>query len=106
MSVILQLKKKDEHAISCNQNWGRFLRGFIGVSDGKESAWNAGVPGLIPGSGRSPGEGIGYPLQYTCLEYTLPSILSWTEEPDGIQSIGLQRIGDNWAANTFKGRFS
>ena len=34
-----------------------------GGSDGKESACNAGDPSLIPGSGRSPGEGIGYPLQ-------------------------------------------
>ena len=34
-------------------------------SAGKESACNAGDPGLIPGSGRSPGEGIGYPLQYS-----------------------------------------
>ena len=37
-------------------------------SDGKESACNAGDPGLIPGSGRSPGEGDGYPLQFSCLE--------------------------------------
>ena len=37
-------------------------------SDGKESACNAGDPGLIPGSGRSHGEGNGYPLQYSCLE--------------------------------------
>ena len=35
-----------------------------GSSVGKESACNAGDPGLIPGSGRSPGEVIGYPLQY------------------------------------------
>ena len=35
---------------------------------GKESACNAGDPSLIPGSGRSPGEGNGYPLQYSCLE--------------------------------------
>ena len=33
-------------------------------SDGKESACNAGDPGLLPGSGRSPEEGNGYPLQY------------------------------------------
>ena len=39
-------------------------RGFPGGSDGKESACNAGDPRLIPGSGRSPGEGIGYLLQY------------------------------------------
>ena len=35
---------------------------------GKESACNAGDPGSIPGSGRSPGEGNGTPLQYSCLE--------------------------------------
>ena len=38
-----------------------------GGSDGKESAYNAGDPGSILGSGRSPGEGNGYPLQYSCL---------------------------------------
>ena len=37
-------------------------------SDSKESAFNAGDPGSIPGSGRSPGEGNGNPLQYSCLE--------------------------------------
>ena len=42
--------------------------GFPGGSDGKESACNAGDLGLIPGLGRSPGEGNGYPLQYSCLE--------------------------------------
>ena len=40
-------------------------KGFPDSSVGKESACNAGDPGLIPGSGRSPGEGIGYPLQYS-----------------------------------------
>ena len=38
---------------------------FPGGSDGKASVYSAGDPGLIPGSGRSPGEGIGYPLQYS-----------------------------------------
>ena len=42
-----------------------FLLGFPDSSVGKESACNAGDPGSIPGSGRSPGEGIGYPLQYS-----------------------------------------
>ena len=42
--------------------------GFPGSSDGKVSAYNAGDPGLIPGSGSSPGEGNGTPLQYSCLE--------------------------------------
>ena len=41
---------------------------FPGGSDSKASACNAGDPGLIPGSGRSPGEGNGDPLQYSCLE--------------------------------------
>ena len=39
--------------------------GFPGSSTGKESACNAGDPSSIPGSGRSPGEGIGYPLQHS-----------------------------------------
>ena len=42
-----------------------------GGSDGKETACNAGDLGLIPGSGRSPGEGNGYPLQYACLENSM-----------------------------------
>ena len=40
---------------------------FPGGSDGEESACSAGDPGSIPGLGRSPGEGDGYPLQYSCL---------------------------------------
>ena len=39
-----------------------------GGSDGKETACNGGHPGSIPGLGRSPGEGNGNPLQYSCLE--------------------------------------
>ena len=42
--------------------------GFPGGSEVKASAWNKGDLGLIPGSGRSPGEGNGNPLQYSCLE--------------------------------------
>ena len=41
------------------------FRGFPGSSAGKESACNAGNPRLIPGSGRSSGEGTDYPLQYS-----------------------------------------
>ena len=41
------------------------LLGFPHSSVHKESACNSGDPGSIPGSGRSPGEGIGYPLQYS-----------------------------------------
>ena len=43
--------------------------------------------GSIPGSGRSPGEGNGNPLQYSCLGNPMD-----TEEPGGLQSIGLQRV--------------
>ena len=46
----------------------RFFMGFPHSLVGKESACNAGDLGLIPGSGRSPGEGNGKPLQYSCLE--------------------------------------
>ena len=44
------------------------MMGFPVGSDGKESACNARDMGLIPGSGRSPGEGNGYPVKYSCLE--------------------------------------
>ena len=45
-----------------------FLTLFPGGSEGKASAYNAGDRGSIPGMGRSPGEGNGNPLQYSCLE--------------------------------------
>ena len=45
--------------------------GFPGGSDDKESACNSGDPGSILGSGRSPGGGNGYPLQYSCLENSM-----------------------------------
>ena len=41
---------------------------FPGGSDGKASTYSAGNPGSIPGSGRSPREGNGNPLQYSCME--------------------------------------
>ena len=44
---------------------GKGKQGFPGSSTGKESTCNAGDPGLIPGSGRSPREGISYQLQYS-----------------------------------------
>ena len=45
-----------------------YVQGFPDSSDGKASAYNAGDPGSIPGSGRSPGEENGTPLQDSCLE--------------------------------------
>ena len=104
--------------------------GFPGSSAGKESTCNVGDPVLIPGSGRSPGKGLGYLLQDSwaslvaqmvknlpamqeawvrSLDWEDPleegmathsSILTWripwTEEPGGLQSMGLQRIGYDW----------
>ena len=108
-------------------------QGFPGGSEVKASAWNAGDPGSIPGLERSPGEGNGNPLQYSCLENPMeggawqatvhgvtkswtrlsdftslwersPGIemtthsgilawrIAWTEEPGGLQYMGLQRV--------------
>ena len=50
----------------CSLFWG-----FAGGSDDKESAYNTGDTGLIPGSGRSPREGNGNPLQYSFLDNTM-----------------------------------
>ena len=60
--------------------------GFPCGSDDKESACNAGDPGSVPGLGRSLGEGNDNPLQFSCLESP------WTEESDGPQSRGSQRV--------------
>ena len=53
-----------------------FIRrmGFPGSSNGKESACNAGDPGSVPGLGRTPGEGHGNPLQYSCLRATIHGV--------------------------------
>ena len=55
------------------------FKNFPGDSDGTVSAYNGGDPGFIPGSGRSTGEGKGYPLQYSGLE--------------NLQSMVSQRVG-------------
>ena len=61
------------------------------AQNGKESSCNAGDLHLIPGSERSPGKGNGNPT---------PVFLPWTEELDGLQSMGSQRVRHYWAANT------
>ena len=68
---------------------------FPDGSDRKPSAYNERDPGLVPGSGRSPGEGHGNPLQYSCLEKSM-------DEPGGLQSMGLQRVGHDWATSLLK----
>ena len=63
------------------------LRGFPGGSVVKNPLANARDVGSIPGSGRLLGGGNGNPLQY------FPWEIPWTEEPGGLQSMGLQRVG-------------
>ena len=96
--------------------------GFPGSSTGKESTCNAGASGSIPGSGRSPGEGRGYPLQYSWASVVTqivknmpvtagdlgsnpglgrppggghgnPLQYSCLENPHGDNPMGLQRVG-------------
>ena len=55
---------------------------MFGGSDGKASAYNAGDSGSIPGLGRSPGEGKGYPFQYSGLENSMDCVVC-----------GSQRVG-------------
>ena len=57
-----------------------------GGSDGKESTCNVGDPGSMSELERFPGEGKGNPLQFSCLR------VLWTEEPGGLQDMGLQRV--------------
>ena len=61
--------------------------GFPCSSVGKESACNAGDLGSIPGSGRSPGEGNGNPLQYSCLE-NLMDRGAWRATVHGVTRVG------------------
>ena len=61
------------------------MLGFPHSSVGKESTCNAGDPGSIPGSGRSPVEGKGYPLQYSGLENSMDCIVHGVAESDMTQ---------------------
>ena len=64
---------------------------FPGGSDGKASAYNAGDPGSIPGSGRSSGEGIGYPFQYSWVSLVaqmVKNLLAMQETQ--VQSLGRE----------------
>ena len=63
---------------------------------GKVSAYSVGDLGSIPGSGRSSGEGNGNP--HSILAWRIP----WTEEPGGLQSMGSQRVGYDWATSVYK----
>ena len=65
-------------------------RDFPGGSDGKASAYNAGDPGSVPGSGRSPGEGNGNPLQYPCLENPMDGE-AWEDTVHGVAKSQTRR---------------
>ena len=66
-------KREPSYTVGGNVNWCIYYgeQGFPDGSDGKVSACNVGNLGLIPGSGRCPGEGNGNPIQYSCLENSM-----------------------------------
>ena len=72
--------------------------GFPDSSVGKESACNAGDPSLIPGSGRSTGEGIGYPLQYSWASL----VAQLAKSPPAMQETCVRSLG--WEDFLEKGR--
>ena len=67
------------------------LLGFPGGSAGRESACNVGDLGSIPGLGRSPGEGKGYPLQYFGLENSMDHIVHQGTESDTTEQLSLSK---------------
>ena len=83
---------------------------FLGGSDGKKSACNMGDLGLIPGLGRSPGEGNSFPLQYSCLENSMDrgawqvtvhgAAKSWTQLSDLKKKKRFYMVSNMW--NTIK----
>ena len=104
--------------------------GFPGSSVGKESACSAGDPGSIPGSGRSSGEEIGYPLQYSWASLVAqlvknpaamqikpgfnpwvgeipwrrawqPTPVFWPGESHGLYTLWRRRVGHDWVTFTF-----
>ena len=77
------------------QEWSNLCEamGFCGGSDGKESACNSGDSGSIPGSGRSPRKGIGYPPQYSCLENSMDRV-TWRATVHGVTK------SQTWVSNS------
>ena len=72
--------------------------GFPDSSVGKESVCNAGDSGLIPGSGRSPGEGIGYPLQYSWASL----VAQWVKNSPAMRETWVRVLG--WEDPLEKGK--
>ena len=83
--LVREWKRRTEAVLGSVCNCPGFWGASQGGSEGKESTCIAGDPGSIPGLGRSPGEGNGNPLQYSCLENFLDRGAWWA-----IQSMGSQ----------------
>ena len=79
-------------------------QGFAGGSDGKEFTCNAGDPGSIPGSGKSPGEGNGYPLQDSVLENPMDRG-GWWATVHGVAK-SQTRLSDNLFTKLTQGAYS
>ena len=79
------------------ESWEILGWGFPGGSEGKASACNAGDLGSIPGLGRSPGEGNGNPLQYSCLENPMDGGAWWAR----VHGVAKSRTGLNDFSFTF-----
>jgi len=71
------------------EDWNCLDWGFPGSSASRDSSCNAGDPGLIPGSGRSPEEGIGYPLQYSWASLVAEMI----KNPSSMRKTWVQSLG-------------
>ena len=80
-----------KHCLSYDHYY-RLNKDFPGSSEGKASACNVGDLGSTPGSGRSPGEWNGNPLQYFCLENPMDRG-AWTEEPGQRSLVGYSPWG-------------
>ena len=79
------------HSLSLNTYYVAASAGDTVLKNSPADAGGAGVPGSIPGSGRSPGGGNGNPLQYSCLENSMDMDIH-SAMVGGLQSMGLQRV--------------
>ena len=84
------------HTSSPRYKWVLTARGFPGGSGGKESAYNAKDPGSKPRSGRSLEKEMA--AHSSILVWRIP----WTEEPGGLQAMGLQRVGLDFHFNSWR----
>ena len=72
------------------------VRGFPDSSVGKESTCNVGDLGSIPGLGKAPGEGKGYPLQYSCLDHSMDCVVHGVAESDTSDRLSLLHSCYTW----------